>query len=375
MKIYSLSIKEQFKRIDYAVIVCAVFMSSLSLITLAGSADTFGWRRFTVQAIATLLGIAIMLVIAFVDYNFVVNKLSIPFFAISLILMAVVFVFGQSEGGTQNNWIKLPGIPFYLQPSEFVKPMFIVTFSKHVDLVKKKINHPKNVAALCAHGGIIIAAVLSTGDLGSALVFIAIFCSILFVGGLSLWYFAGALLLIVIAAPYVWPRLATYQQMRILCGFNPELDPEKYGYQAIKSRIAIAAGGFRGAGFSGGTKYQNIPYAHSDFLFAVLAEKFGFIGCFMYIAASCTMIFLIIRKARNVRKDYGSFICIGVVAILIAQTLENIGMCLAMLPVIGITLPFFSYGGSSVISMYICMGMIQSVSTHNKKYYFKREDF
>ena len=227
---------------------------------------------------------------------------------------------------------------------------------------------------LATHAGLIIGMMLITGDLGTTLVFVAITAFMLFAAGLSLWYYIGIIGALVIATPYIWPHLGEYQQMRILCGFDPEIDPMHYGYQSLRSREAISAGGFWGAGIMGGTEYLNIPVATTDFLFSVMCEKLGFFGALLYIVLMCTLIFRIIHIARLARKDTGTFICIGVAAILITQTTENMGMCLAMLPVIGITMPFISYGGSSMLAMYCALGLVQSVRLHNQKYFFEREN-
>ncbi len=331
-------------------------------------------RRVIIQAVASVLGLLLMFAMACIDYDAILTKRNIIIlFGIALLFMLAVVVFGEGERGNRN-WIRIKGLPFDIQPSEFVKIFFIITFSKHIDLVKEHINHIKNLIPLGIHAGIIIVLVLKTGDLGSALVYIMLMLVMLFAAGLSLWYFAGMAVVGVIAFPFIWQYfLSEAQQMRILAGFNPDIDPLGKGYQAILSRTAIAAGGLGGAGITGGGAYIDIPDYFSDFLFAVLAEKFGFFGCFILMILMAVLIIRLIYIAKIARKDYGAFICMGVVAILFSQTAENIGMCLAMLPVVGITLPFFSYGGSSMLAMYMCVGVVQSIAAHNKKYYFERE--
>jgi len=195
----------------------------------------------------------------------------------------------------------------------------------------------------------------------------------LFCGGLSMWYFVGAIALVVILSPILWNMMEEYQRNRIIYGFAPELDPQYAGYQPLLSRSAISAGGFLGAGMFGGSVFVNLPQKESDFIFAVICEKFGFIGGALYIILMTVMVIRLIILARRARKDYGALICMGVCALFVAQTLENIGMCLAMLPVVGITLPFCSYGGSSMLAVYIYLGFVMSISSHNKKYYFERE--
>lgn len=354
------------------VLGCALGMTVLSVVTLAGVSNQIGSRYFIVQSVAAVLGLAVMFVMSFLDYDKLIKKAGIWLFVLAIAMLVAVLVFGKGDRGNRS-WIRIPGVPFDIQPSEYCKFLFIITFSQHIKKVKDTINKPLSVLSLCAHAGIIIVLVLKTGDLGSALVYMGIMAVMLLVGGLSMWYFVAALALVILASPILWNFLSTVQQQRIICGFNPEIDPLGKGYQALQSRAAIAAGGFLGSGFSGGSQYPNIPDCFSDFIFAVLAEKFGFFGCFLYIGLMSVLIIRLLWIARIARKDYGAYICAGVVAILLCQTLENIGMCLAMLPVIGITLPFMSYGGSSMLSMYLLIGLVQSIKSHNQKYFFERE--
>lgn len=374
MKEFAVSFKEKLMKMDIIVLVSSVAMTALSVLVLWGASNEFGPNRFKVQCIAAVLGILIMIAMASLDYDAIISKFETIFFIISVVLLIIVIVVNLGSNDKSNhNWIEVPGLPFYIQPSEFVKITFIMTFSRHIDRLRSDINNIKNVLKLALHAGIIIGLVMLTKDLGTVLVYMFVVVVMLFSAGLSLWYFAGAAVVMIVAVPLLWGKLEEYQQMRILVGFNPELDPTNYGLQAIRSRSAIIAGGFRGAGLTGGTQFAKVPASHSDFLFCVLAEKLGFFGTFTYLLLMSTLIIRLLVLSRRTRKDYASLICVGVAAVLIAQTLENIGMCLATLPVVGITLPFFSYGGSSLLAMFISMGLIQSICTHNRKYYFERE--
>ena len=376
MREYSIGIKDRLKKLDFVILFCAVGMTLLSILILIGAEDPdtlFTMKRVYVQGGAALIGIVIMISISLVDYDALINKYALWMFIGSVALLLIVLVIGSDNDHGNKSWINIKAIGIDVQPSEFVKIIFICTFAKHIDLHKDNINKITNVLKLALHALIIIGCVLLSGDLGSALVFVAIVLVMLFCAGLSLWYFAALAVLVVIVSPLIWSLLKEYQQTRIIVGFNPDMDPETWGHQQIMSRNAIVAGGFRGAGLFSGTNFYRIPSAQSDFIFAVLCEKLGFIGAFIYILLNAILTVRLIWLARNARKDYGALICAGVAALFITQTLENIGMCLAILPVIGITLPFMSYGGSSVLSLYICLGLIMSISTHNKKYYFERE--
>lgn len=372
MKEFSVTTKEKFRQIDWIVLISVLGMNILSIITLAGCSNELGTRYVLVQTIASVLGIAVMLVFAYIDYDKVLQTCGIWLYVAAVLFMIITVIFGKGENGNKN-WLRFSFLPFDIQPSEYVKLLFILTFSRHIKLVKEKINKIYNVLALGVHAGIIIGLVLMTGDLGSALVYMFIMACMLLAGGLSGWYFVGVIALITLSSPLWWNLLSTKRQLRIIYGFYPEGDPLYIGYQALKSRAAIAAGGFLGSGFSGGTAYTSLPACFSDFIFSVVAEKFGFLGCFTYIALANTLIIRLLIIARKARKDYGAYICVGVAGVMIAQVLENIGMCLAMLPVVGITLPFLSYGGSSILAMYMLIGVVQSIKTHNQKYFFERE--
>lgn len=378
MREFSTSFKDKLKTIDKLVIICVFGMLFLSVMTILGGYVAGGYAKFTAARVVTQLltavvGGAAMITMSFMDYDHFIGQLDKTIFVFILAFLTILILFGKGDMGNKN-WIAIPHVPFNIQPAEFCKPLFIITFSRHINGLKRSINHPLSLLQLGAHAGIILGMLAVTKDLGTILVYCCIIAFMLFAAGLSVWYFVGAAIIVVLAFPFLWSHLAEYQQQRIICGFNPELDPIKYGYQALKSKAAVAAGGVLGSGFAGGHAYKLIPEAQSDFLFAVLAEKFGLMGCLTYIILMTVLIIRILYMARKARKDYAAIICVGVAAMFIVQTIENIGMCLAFMPVVGITLPFFSYGGSSVLASAFSVGLVLSIYSHRKKYYFEREE-
>ncbi len=372
VKEYSITIREKLRRIDPVVLLCVLGMNIMSIITLAAASDAYGSWYVRNQIFVSVIGLIAMGIIGFIDYDALIQKLKWFFFAATILLILWVIGFGEGSLGN-SNWITFPGTNFSIQPTEFSKITFMITFAVHLDAVKKKINHPLSILQLAIHAGIVLGLMLIQGDLGMTLVYVGITALMLFGAGVSLWYFGGAFASALIASPFLWSKLSLRQQQRILFGFNPDLDPQDIGWQPIASRKCIIAGGFRGAGFSGGSQYYTLTHGQSDFIFSVLAEKFGFIGTFLYLLFLSVLILRILWIARNTRKNYASYLLIGIAGMLIVQSVENIGMCLAILPVVGITLPFLSYGASSILSMYVCMGLVQSICTHNRKYYFERE--
>lgn len=371
VKVFAVTWYEKLRKLDYIVLAAALALTVMSLVTLAGAANDIGVKYFYIQLVAAVLGFAMMTVISTVDYEEVADRFSKILFGVSVALLLLTLVIGTGDGN--RSWIRFSWLPIGIQPSEFIKVLYIITFSKHISLVRDKINHPLSLLKLGVHAGVIIGLIMLQGDLGSALVYIVMTAAMLFCAGLSFWYFLAAAGALVVLAPFLWEHLAAYQQERIIAGFHPESDPAGKGFQALMSRNAIAAGGFFGTGFSGGTEYQKVPFVHTDFIFAITGEKFGFFGALFVILMLCVLVIRSLVLAQKMRGSYASTMCVGVAAVLIAQSAENIGMCLARLPVVGITLPFMSYGGSSMVASYCLIGIIQSINAHRGKYFFERQ--
>ena len=355
------------KKMDFALLAATSALSLISILTLIGGYETFGVKRIVMQAGATAVGMVFMFVIATIDYRVVAQKLGLFLIGGSALLLIITLIFGTSEGENKS-WLYLPLIPFGIQPSEFIKACFLLSFGQHLFLVREKINKPKQLLFLFIHAGIYIGLILLSGDLGVALVYTGICAVMMFCARLSMWYFAGALGAVGIASPVLWKLLREDQKQRVLVGFNPDIDPLGKGFQPIKSRSSVANGGFFGKGMFGGSVYQTYAASHTDFIFGTVCEKLGFIGAIAVIGLLMFIVVRVIKLAQLTRRDCGTFVCIGFAAMIIVQAVENIGMCLGMLPVVGITLPYMSYGGSSVLAIYIITGVVQSVAVHRNRF-------
>lgn len=379
MKGFGVGFKEKIKRVDPILFCCTTFLSIVSLLTLLGGMDNFGKSKLVMQLAMTVFGTVFIFILANFDYRYFVDRFYIVMFLASAFLLALTLLVGISGVGMETSnksWLvimKLGEREISIQPSEFVKLTFICTLAKHLDMVKDKINKPLTILGLIVHCGVIVGLILLSGDLGVSLVYMGIILVMLFCSGLSLWYFLGAGVLIAAMFPLIWKKLAYYQQQRIIVGFNPESDPLGYGMQPLMSKQAIENGGFFGRGLFGGSVYEDLAASHTDFIFASVCEKFGFVGGALVIIALIVLVVRIVFIAFRCNDNVGRLICFGVSGIIILQTLENIGMCMAMIPVIGITLPFMSAGGSSVLAMYMIVGLVHSVNAHEKKFFFSRE--
>jgi len=360
-----ISIKNILRSVDPVTLFCMLALTCMSLLTVIGGAEEFGSRRLLMQIAMNIAGLIATFVIARFDYRDVADKLGLPLYIFSLIFLAAVFIpsLGLNEG-TNRSWINIPIIDIGIQPSEFVKASFILTFAKHLHTVRDRINHPKTLVGLGAHVLLLIGLILLSGDLGVSLVYMGIALIMLFCAGLSMWYYLAAAAAVIIVFPILWPHLNSYQQGRILYGFRPESDPAGYGEQPLEGRDAIIRGGLTGEGMFGGTVYKGLYAADTDFIFSTYCEKFGFLGAILLIVVMLVFVWRLVHLARLCRKDYGAYICIGIAAMIVVQTVENIGMCLGMLPVVGITLPFMSCGGSSTLAIYITLGMVHSIYNH-----------
>ncbi|MDY5940605.1 MAG: FtsW/RodA/SpoVE family cell cycle protein [Eubacteriales bacterium] len=371
MKPFVATIRSRLRGLDWIVLGSVLALSAIGLLTHYGARSVYGTSRFLIQACTTLFGIVCMLVISLFDYQDICDKLSVPLFLCGVGALVLTLLLGSAGDYGGKSWIPIG--PLTIQPSEFVKPILIMTLAKHIEVLRPKINHPLSVLRLAVHAGTLFALVVLQEDLGTALVYLAISIAMIFSAGLSLWYFLIGGGICAVAFPYIWPRLGEYQQKRILVGFNPELDPTGKGLQPLMSRKAISAGGFFGQGLEGGSLFEKVPMANNDFVLSIIGEKFGFLGCMIVLLLFTVLIIRILVIAMRARKDCAAYIAVGIAALFFVQVTENMGMALAMLPVIGITLPFLSSGSSSVLSLYLTIGVLQSICTHAKKYHFERE--
>lgn len=366
-------IKNSFARFDKPVLVLSMLITFMGLVTIFGARENFGNSKLIMQLAMTIAGTCAILVLVNLDYRIFVERYWKILWIVSVALLGFTLIFGDTGANgtetTNRSWltiIKLGSRSFQIQPSEFVKIAFIISFSKHISMVKDKINKVKTLIPLCIHAGAIVGLILLSGDLGVTLVYVGIIAVMLAFAGLSFWYFAGALGIVIIAFPFIWPMFSKYQQMRILVGFEPELDPTGYGFQPLLSLDSISAGGIFGRGMNSGGYYEILPASHTDFIFSTYCEMFGFVGAIIFLIVLLLLILRLVKIAKGCRDDFGALIVVGITAMFIVQSVMNIGMCLAMFPVIGITLPLMSYGGSSMLALYIALGLIHAISAHDR---------
>ena len=321
------------------------------------------------QAFAALLGIGFSLVAAAWDYR-KFSKLWFIYLPLMVGLTCLTFTsLGESglDGADDRAWISLGG--FSLQPAEFLKLAFILSFAYHCHKTKEIFNNPLNILALFVHGAIPIGLVMLQGDDGTAVVFAAIFVAMIFAAGIGWQYILGAGVLSPIAVYVLWNYyLQDVHKNRILAIINPA----KYAtadmlYQTNLSKIALGSGQVRGKGLFGGD-YTYVPVCHNDFIFSYVGQTLGFIGCLGLIILLGLICLRILGNSLRSADPLGKYICVGVFAYIFSQSVLNIGMVIGLTPVIGITLPFVSAGGSSMLSATASIGLVMSVYYHSAKF-------
>lgn len=354
-----------FDRLMFMIVIISALYGIIAIFTATRSFGTNS--NVIIQSVSFLIGIVALLLLTLFDYEQFDLFLK-PIAGICLFLLILVLIIGKAGDWGAQSWIRIG--PVGIQPSEIAKIGFIITLSYHLDKVSDEINKPVNVLLLTVHLAVPIALILLQPDAGSAMVFIFIFIVMMFIAGLSFKYIIPAVTLGVISLPLIYHFvLDDFQKRRILVFFNPEMDRLVGGYNVIQSKIAVGSGGFFGKGFLNGTQNQLgfLPTKHTDFIFSVISEEFGFIGAALVVILLFTIIIKCLKTASKSTTLFGKYLCVGVASMLIFHTIENIGMCMGLMPVTGIPLPFFSYGGSSLITNFIAIGIVMSVSFHGVK--------
>ncbi len=365
--------KDFFKGTDKILLGLCMILSAIGTVMVYSATrinlteDQVISRDAKTMFLAVVMGICVALVISYFDYEAVARLW--PIIAIVCLgLMLSLFVIGSSPEGRDDaiSWIKLGS--FYFQPSELLKIGFIITFSVHLDTVGSEINKLKNVILLGIHAMIAVGLVVLTGDMGSALVFMFITIGMLFMAGLQLRYFLFGIGAIGLLAPIAWFEvLSDFQKQRFMAIYAPSsLTEATYNeviFQQERGMNAISSGGAFGAGLFNGTYTQNglVPESENDMIFSVVGEELGFVGALVVLGLLLAIAIKILFVGKKAVSVTGKLICCAVAVMIITQVVVNVGMCLKLLPVVGITLPFMSAGGSSNLCIYIAIGMVLSV--------------
>ena len=357
---------------------CAATLYGMVLIASATHyMDTDGMsgmiRYVGVQGAALLLGLCAYVFMSMIDVEIVLKrwKWVVAFNLIFIGLLLTPLGVGGATTGNQA-WLKIPGIPFQIGPAEIVKITFTLLLAKQLEWLREEKRDLKSFSsAMMVAGHTLLLMgyyVVISGDMGNALTFFFIFLCMAFAAGFALRWFALLFLSggAAFAAAWALELIPSYMMDRFRVLFDHSYDALKTGWQQSRSLMAIGSGGVFGQGYMQGTQTQSsypqsLPYRWTDFIFSVCGEELGLIGCLAVIALLTAIILRVLLVARNAQTPLHCYICVGMAAMLIYQTVINIGMCLFVMPTIGVTLPFFSYGGSSLLTLYAAMGVVSGI--------------
>jgi rod shape determining protein RodA len=282
------------------------------------------------------------------------------FYAVTVLLLAVVLLFTEVRLGAQR-WIAIG--PFALQPSEFAKLATVLALSNYLGTHRPWEHEKKALCIALGLAALPLALIMKQPDLGSALLFVPMIVTLLFLWGIRYRYLIGTVLVGLLGMPVLWFALKEYQRKRILVFLDPNSDPLGAGYTALQSRIAIGSGGFFGKGFLHGTQSQLdfVPEHHTDFIFCVIGEEWGYLGVLVILSGYFFLFSAVFHVIQSTTDPQARLLAAGILAMFFAQAFINIGMSFGLMPITGITLPLISYGGSSFIATAAALGLILSI--------------
>ena len=359
-------IADFIRETDKVMLILCIFATSYGCLAVYSATrylDTL--RPLFVQVIGMLIGIVAAVIISGIDFE----KFSKYWFLLAIlgvVPVVLTFFIGWAPEGTDDKpRLDLAFTTF--QPSELFKICFIITFATHLSRVKPNINKLKTLIPVCLHGAFPVLLIHFQGDDGTALVFAVMVLCMMCAAGVSLKYFILAFVALAACSPIIYFVIMNDEQrQRLVSMFDVESDIMGATYQPYRGRMALANGGFSGQGLFKGslTQVGGVPEGQNDFIFVSIGEELGFIGCMLVLIVLVAIALRAIHIARNCTKQSGKLMCVGFFGMMLAQITVNVGMCVALLPVIGVTLPFFSAGGTSLICMYLGVGLVLSVYKH-----------
>ena len=337
-------------------LIIILFLIGLAALYSISNGDFNSWPLKHSQRF--IIGLIIFFIVVFFDLR-VIFGYAYLIFLLSIISLIIVPFFGiESNGATR--WISIAGIS--LQPSEFVKYTLILALAKYFHSINYDNSFIKTLIIPLIITTIPVLLVITQPNLGTALIILLGGISLFWISGLNYKYFITGIFLIIGSLPVLWQYLREYQKDRVLTFFNPERDPLGNGYHIMQSKIALGSGGIFGKGYMDGTQshLNFLPEMQTDFIFTMLGEEFGFLGTMILLFIYATLIMISIRLALKSRSLFSKYLSLGVCNVFFIYVFVNIGMVTGLLPVVGVPLPFISYGGSSMLAVMFGFGLLMN---------------
>ncbi len=354
------------KKGDMVLLIICLIVSAFGIVAIASatSADKFegNFRYIAIQSGATVLGVMMYAFVSSLDLD-MLSEHRMAMVVFNTVLLLMLIPFGTDNDTGNRSWLDFPLLPINIQPAEICKITYIVIMASVMSAHQNRISHISSVMHMVLHLGLLVGLnMVLSSDAGVSLIFVFIFIGMTFAGGVSLWWFALALGGIAVAFPFLWPFLGEYQRNRILILFDESIDPlginERYHYKI--NLQSLTGGGLTGQGLFNGNRTQggNLFAQHTDYIFSSIGEELGFFGCVLVMIMEFAIIARCIYVGIRCQDYMRRVVCYGAASALIFQVMINVGMCIGAMPVIGLTLPLISYGGSSVVTIYAMLGLV-----------------
>ncbi|MBR6812683.1 MAG: FtsW/RodA/SpoVE family cell cycle protein [Oscillospiraceae bacterium] len=362
-------IKRYLKQGDTLLLTLCILASVFGIVLISSAVKPFDdpSHYVKVQTIALILGIIMYIFFSTIDLELLCDRWKL-LLIINVLAISSLFVFGVEGDSGNKSWISYAWMPFSIQPAEVVKLTFTLLMARQMYAYRERINAPSNIVKLLGHLMLMLGLILlSSRDAGMAIVYAVIFAFMAFSAGVSIPWFIAWIAAAAVALPLLWQTgvINDYQKDRIMIIFDPSIDPENLtiGWHAAQSKLALGGGMISGQGLGNGniTQSGSMFASHTDFIFSTAGEELGLVGCIVILAILTGIVACCFYRAVRCRRPMSAYICAGFAGMLAFQIFENIGMCLGIMPVIGLTLPFFSYGGSSLVTTFCCMGIVSGI--------------
>ncbi|MDY3224951.1 MAG: FtsW/RodA/SpoVE family cell cycle protein [Candidatus Faecousia sp.] len=366
MRRYFEELKDFWKKGDMVLLTICLIVAGFGVVCIASatSADKFGgnFKYLAIQTVSIGLGVIMYALVSSVDLDFLSEHRGL-LVAFNCFLLLLLIPFGTDNNTGNRSWLHFPGFPVNIQPAEICKITYIVIMASVMSSHQNRISHPVSIIHMCMHLALLVGLNLAlSSDMGVSLIFVFIFIGMAFAGGVSLWWFALAIGSIAAAFPILWQFLGDYQKNRILILFDPTIDPQGINerYHSKINLQSITGGGLTGQGLFHGNRTQggNLFAQHTDYIFSSMGEELGFVGCVAIMLLELAIIARCVYVGVRCQDYMRRLVCYGAASALMFQLMINVGMCIGVMPVIGLTLPLISYGGSSVVTIFAMLGLV-----------------
>ena len=347
--------------LDWTLVIIVLLICGVGVLQIYSATRATVWHdAWWKQIVYIGVGLVLMWIFIHIDYHSLMHYV-VPMYLIGLLALLATFLIGKQAFGSRR-WIPLAG-GFHLQVSEFVKLVIILLVARFLTELNKDELEARDMLKLAGLVAIPMVLVVKQPDLGTALTYVPALAVGMFLAGMRWRYLAAILFVFVLVLPVGWHFLKDYQKARLVSFLDPDQDPRGSGYQMIQSKIAVGAGGMWGKGVTKGsqTQLRFLPVPHTDFIFSAFAEEHGFVGVVVVLALYFVLIMQIVQNAQTAPDRAGMYICMGIAALLLFHVLVNVGMVVGRMPVTGIPLPLMSAGGSSVLSNFLMLGLVNNV--------------